>query len=200
MAYQHTKIQAVAWAALTTFILSTAPALAHTGGQIGGLQSGFMHPITGLDHVIAMVAVGLWGGILRAPAIWVLPIVFPLMMAVSGAFAIAGFPLAGVEPGIALSGIVLGMCVLFVFRPPLWTAVGITAVFAVFHGYAHGAELPDAANPVAYAVGFVLATGMLHLMGIVVGQLATSNPGMVAVRAIGAAIAVGGAAFLTGFA
>ncbi len=159
-----------------------------------------MHPITGIDHVIAMVAVGLWGGILRAPAIWILPIVFPLMMAVSGAAAIAGMPLQGVEAGIALSGIVLGLSVLSAFRPPLWVAATIVGVFAVFHGYAHGAELPSSTDPVAYAVGFVVATGMLHLIGIGVGQLAMSKSGMTVVRALGAAIAIGGTAYLTGFA
>lgn len=176
------------------------PAAAHTGGVVGGLQSGFLHPILGLDHVVAMVAVGLWGGILGRPAIWVLPVTFPLMMAVAGAAAVAGVPLPGVETGIALSGVVLGLMVLTAARPPLPVAVALVGVFAAFHGHAHGTELPEAANPAAYAVGFVVATGLLHLAGIGVGVLWRWKMGQVAVRTVGGAIAVAGAAFLTGLA
>lgn len=176
------------------------PAAAHTGGVVGGLQSGFLHPILGLDHVVAMIAVGLWGGILGRPAIWALPVAFPLMMAVAGAGAVAGLPLPGVETGIALSGIVLGLMVLLAARPPLWVAVAAVAVFATFHGHAHGSELPQAANPAAYALGFVVATGLLHLLGILIGALWRWRTGQVAVRATGGAIALAGAAFLTGLA
>lgn len=179
---------------------AAGPASAHTGGVLGGLQSGFLHPVTGLDHVVAMVAVGLWGGILGRPAIWLLPVLFPLMMAVSGAAAVAGVPLPGVETGIAISGVVLGAMVLLAARPPLWAAMTIVGVFAVFHGHAHGAELPLAANPVSYAVGFVVATGLLHLLGIAVGLLWRWRTGQVAVRAAGGAIALTGAAFLAGIA
>jgi urease accessory protein len=176
------------------------PVAAHTGGVVGGLQSGFLHPILGLDHVVAMVAVGLWGGILGRPAIWILPVAFPLMMALAGAAAVAGVPLPFVEPGIALSGVVLGLLVLTAARPPLWLAVAVVAVFAAFHGHAHGTELPEAANPAAYALGFVVGTGFLHLVGIAVGLLWRWRGGRVAVRAAGGAIAVAGAAFLTGVA
>jgi urease accessory protein len=176
------------------------PVAAHTGGVVGGLQSGFLHPILGLDHVVAMVAVGLWGGILGRPAIWILPVAFPLMMALAGAAAVAGVPLPFVEPGIALSGVVLGLLVLTAARPPLWLAVAVVAVFAAFHGHAHGTELPEAANPAAYALGFVVGTGFLHLVGIAVGLLWRWRGGRVAVRAAGGAIAVAGAAFLTGIA
>jgi urease accessory protein len=176
------------------------PVAAHTGGVVGGLQSGFLHPILGLDHVVAMVAVGLWGGILGRPAIWILPVAFPLMMALAGAAAVAGVPLPFVEPGIALSGVVLGLLVLTAARPPLWLAVAVVAVFAAFHGHAHGTELPEAANPAAYALGFVVGTGFLHLVGIAVGLLWRWRGGRVAVRVAGGAIAVAGAAFLTGIA
>ncbi len=181
-------------------LLGAAPAFAHTGGNLSGLASGISHPISGLDHVVAMVAVGLWGGILRAPAIWLLPVVFPLVMALGGAAGIVGVPLPGVEIGIALSGVVLGLVVLFAARPPLWMAAVIVGVFAVFHGYAHGAELPASADPLAYATGFVIATGLLHLTGIAFGQLWHWPAGKVAVRTAGAAIAVAGGAFLTGVA
>lgn len=187
-------------AAALAAVALAGPAAAHTGGIVGGLQSGFLHPITGLDHVVAMVAVGLWGGILGRPALWLLPVTFPLAMAASGAAAVAGLDLAGVETMIALSGVVLGLLVLLAVRPPLWLAMTIVGVFAVFHGYAHGKELPEAANPSFYALGFVVATGLLHLLGIAIGVLWQWRPGQVAVRAVGAAIAVAGAAFLTGYA
>ena len=176
------------------------PASAHTGAMIGGLESGLMHPITGFDHVVAMIAVGLWGGILGRPAAWLLPVIFPLAMATSGAAAIAGVPLVGTETGIAVSGLVLGLVVLFVARPPLWVSMIMVGVFAIFHGHAHGLELPEAVNPAIYALGFVVATGLLHLAGIAIGLLWRWRAGQVAVRAAGAAIAIAGAAFLTGLA
>lgn len=176
------------------------PAAAHTGEGLGGLSAGLLHPITGPDHVVAMVAVGLWGGILGRPAVWLLPIVFPLVMAVAGAAGVVGVPLPGVEPGIALSGVVLGLAVLLAWRPPLWVATLLVGVFAVFHGHAHGAELPAAANPALYALGFVVATGALHVLGVAIGLLWRWATGRVAVRAAGGAIAVAGAAFLTGVA
>ena len=143
---------------------------AHTGtGGLGGFASGFMHPILGWDHVIAMVAVGLWGAFLGRPAIWVLPIVFPLVMAFGGALGVAGVPIPSVETGIALSAIVLGAMVAFAARPPLWAAAVIVGAFAIFHGHAHGTELPESANPLVYCFGFVVATGLLHLAGIAFG-------------------------------
>jgi urease accessory protein len=181
-------------------ILITSPAIAHTGQGTSGLYAGILHPLTGLDHVVAMVAVGLWGGILGKPALWQLPVAFPVIMAVAGAFGAAGVPLPGVEVGIALSGIVLGCMVLFAVQMPVWAAMSIAGVFAVFHGHAHGVELPSSANPMAYALGFVLATGTLHLCGIAIGGLGKWPAGRVVVRATGAAIALAGGAFLTGMA
>ena len=156
--------------------------------------------ISGLDHVVAMVAVGLWGGVLGVPAAWLLPIVFPLVMALGGVAGVAGVPLPGIEVGIALSGVVLGLMVLLAARPPLWVAAGLVGLFAIFHGHAHGAELPASADPAIYAVGFVLATGLLHLTGIAIGQAGKWPVGRVAVRAAGAVIALAGGAFLTGLA
>ncbi len=189
-----------AWALAGVGAALAGPAAAHTGGVVGGLQSGLLHPILGLDHVVAMVAVGLWGGILGRPAVWVLPVAFPLMMAVAGAAGVAGAALPFVEPGIALSGVVLGLLVLTAARPPLWLAVVVVGAFAAFHGHAHGTELPEAANPAAYALGFVAGTGLLHLLGVAIGLLWRWRGGRVAVRAAGGAIAVAGAAFLTGVA
>jgi len=174
-------------------------ALAHTEtGDAGGFLSGLTHPIFGPDHVIAMIAVGLWGVFLGAPAIWVLPIVFPLVMALGGAFGMIDVPLPAVETGIALSAVVLGICVGLALKPPLWAAAIIVGIFAIFHGYAHGAEMPDASNAVSYALGFVIATGALHLLGIAFGSLAKWPVGKAAVRAAGWVIAVIGGAYLTG--
>lgn len=177
-----------------------APAFAHTGGAIGGLTSGLLHPITGLDHVVAMVAVGLWGGILGGKAIWQLPVIFPVLMAFAGALGALGVPLPGIETGIAVSGIVLGLMVMLMVRPPLPVAAAIVGLFAMFHGHAHGTELPVAANPLTYALGFVIATGTLHLIGIAFGQLIKWPSGKIAVRAAGGVIALAGGAFLTGIA
>lgn len=173
---------------------------AHSGeGAIGGFFSGFMHPLTGLDHIVAMVAVGLWGAFLGNPALWILPVVFPVVMAFGGALGILGIPLPGVEIGIALSGIVLGAMVAGAVKPPLWIAAILVGFFAIFHGHAHGTELPQAANPATYAFGFVLATGLLHLSGIAFGFLTKWPKGIIAVRGGGVAISLIGLAFLTGY-
>lgn len=180
-------------------LMMTGPVLAHTEtGDTSGFLSGFFHPLFGLDHVVAMVAVGLWGAFLRAPAIWLLPIVFPLVMALGGALGIAQIEVPDVETGIALSAVILGLCVAFAFKPPLWVAAIIVGAFAIFHGHAHGTEMPDAANAMSYALGFVIATGSLHLCGIAFGALARWPSGTVLVRSAGGLIAVAGGAFLSG--
>jgi urease accessory protein len=160
---------------------------------------GFTHPIFGLDHVVAMVAVGLWGAFLGPPAIWVLPVVFPLVMALAGAYGVLGLPLHGVEIGIALSAIMLGAMVAGAVKPPLWVAALLVGAFAVFHGYAHGVELPVGADAIAFSMGFVIATGMLHLAGIAFGAVSHWPAGRIAVRVAGAVIMVIGLGYLTGF-
>ena len=186
-------------AALATAL--AAPALAHTGeGGAGGFLAGFAHPLLGPDHVVAMAAVGLWGALLGQPAIWLLPVVFPLVMAFGGVLGIAGVPIPAVETGIAVSAIILGAMVALAARLPLWIAAVLVGAFAIFHGTAHGRELPDGANAVAFATGFVIATGTLHLCGIAFGLLARWPAGRLAVRAAGGAIALTGAAYLVGFA
>lgn len=190
---------ATAFLLFTVLLLASAPAWAHEGeGLTGGFVSGFLHPLFGPDHVVAMIAVGLWGAFLGAPAIWVLPIVFPLVMAFGGVLGVLGVPLPAVEAGIGASAVVLGLVVAFAARPPLWVAAVIVGAFAIFHGHAHGAELPESANAISYSLGFVMATGMLHLLGIAFGLLVRWPAGKLAVRAAGGAIALAGVAFLTG--
>ncbi len=185
-------------ALLAAFALAAPLAQAHEGaGLAGGFMSGFAHPLLGWDHVIAMLAVGLWGAFLGAPALWLLPVVFPLVMAAGGALGVLGVPLPAVEIGIAASAVALGGVVAGALRPPLWVAALLVALFAIFHGHAHGTELPQAANPLAYSLGFVIATGLLHLTGIALGLLTRWPAGRVAVRGMGAGIALLGVLFLT---
>jgi len=183
------------------FILAASQVAAHTGEGINtGFASGFWHPIYGWDHVVAMVAVGLWGAFLGAPAIWILPIVFPLVMALGGALGVVGVPIPMIETGIALSGVVLGLLIAFAVKAPIWVAAVIVGLFAIFHGHAHGTELPEAFSPYGYAVGFVVGTGLLHMVGIGFGVLTRSEAGRIAVRGAGGVIALVGAAFLFGLA
>ncbi|OWV91738.1 Ni/Fe hydrogenase [Rhizobium sp. N122] len=182
---------------VTALLLSAGVAEAHVGtGGASGLAAGFLHPITGLDHVVAMIAVGLWGAQLGKPAIWLLPIGFPLVMAFGGLLGLLGLSLSGVEIGIALSGILLGAAVLAEIRPPLVAAAILVGVFAIFHGYAHGAELPPGENALFFSLGFVIATGLLHATGIIIGLLYQWPWGKITVRAAGGAVGAVGALFL----
>lgn len=187
-------------AVLATLLAWPILASAHIGqGDIGGgFIAGVAHPVFGLDHVVAMVAVGIWGAQLGAPAIWALPVTFPLVMACGGVLGGLGVPIPGIEIGIAASAIVLGGMILFAARPPLAVAAVIVGIFAIFHGYAHGAELPESANAISYAVGFVVATGTLHALGILIGVANRWRRGAQALRAGGAVIAAAGLYFLSG--
>ncbi len=188
---------AIVWlSAVALLLLPLTGASAHETTDLAGFGSGFAHPLRGVDHIVAMVAVGLWGAILGPPALWLLPIVFPAVMALGGALGIVGLPIPWTEFGIAASAIGLGVMVALAARPPLWSAGVLVGAFAIFHGYAHGTELPAAADPLAYSVGFVLATGLLHLSGIALGQSAGWPMGHVAVRAVGGAIALAGVSLL----
>lgn len=190
-----------ALAAAAMLALAAPAALAHTDGTAavaGGLLAGMLHPLLGLDHLVAMVAVGLWGAFLGAPAVWLLPVVFPLVMAFGGVLGMAHVPLPSVEVGIAFSGMVLGLMVALAARPPLWIAAVLVGSFAIFHGHAHGAELPAAASPLAYSAGFVVSTGLLHVAGIGLGALVRWPAGRWLVRGMGLLIAIVGLAFLVG--
>lgn len=177
--------------------LGATPASAHSGtGLAGGFLSGFAHPFTGADHMLAMISVGLWGAFLGRPLLFLLPMIFPAMMAFGAALGMANVPVPPVEIGIAVSVLVLGIMILLAARLPVPLACGIVAIFALFHGYAHGMELPSAADPVGYSTGFVLATGLLHVFGIGLGMLRQAPYGTVALRAGGGVIALTGVYFL----
>lgn len=182
---------------LPLLLASAAPALAHSGGgEASGLLAGLLHPVSGWDHVLAMVAVGLWGAQLGAPAVLVLPVAFPVVMALGGLLGLLGVHLPGVEVGIALSALVLGTMVLIEARPPLAVAAAMIAVFAVFHGHAHGTALPAGADGLAFSLGFVAATGLLHALGIAIGLVHRWPAGRLALRGAGAVVAAAGPVFL----
>ncbi|HEY6354187.1 MAG TPA: HupE/UreJ family protein [Burkholderiaceae bacterium] len=174
-----------------------SPAYAHIlSGEAGGFLTGFLHPISGLDHVLAMVAVGLWGAQLGAPAIWLLPVTFPLVMAIGGFLGLVGVPLPGVEIGIAVSALLLGAAVMTEHKPPLYAAAALVALFAIFHGHAHGTELPPGQSGLLYSLGFVIATGCLHAIGIAIGAIHRWPAGQVALRLAGGGVGLAGLFFL----
>lgn len=175
----------------------SVPAYAHSAKSLSlGFTGGFLHPLSGPDHLLAMISVGLWGAFLGRPLIYLLPVVFPTVMAVGGVLGMAQLPFPRVEIGIALSVIVLGAAILFRWRAPVLLAAVIVGIFGLFHGYAHGLELPSMANPVSFSLGFVLATGMLHVLGIFIGLLRDRPGGETLLRGMGAVIAAAGGWFL----
>jgi len=185
-------------ALLCFLLLWSRGAFAHIleGDAAGGFISGFEHPISGWDHILAMVSVGLWGAQLGAPAIWLLPVTFPIVMAFGGMLGLMGVPLPGTEIGIALSAVGLGAVVATEAQPPLWVAALLVGFFAIFHGHAHGTELPPDENGVLYSMGFVIATGLLHLTGIAIGLIHRWSPGQIAMRVGGVGVAAAGCLFL----
>jgi urease accessory protein len=176
--------------------ISTSASAHASTGLSGGLVSGFEHPFTGLDHLSAMVSVGLWGAFLGRPLIYALPVIFPLMMVIGAVFGMLGAPLPPVEVGVSLSVVMLGLCIALAIKAPVWIACVFVGVFALFHGYSHGAELPSAADPVGYSSGFVLATGSLHLLGIGLGLINKLGCGFLVMRGIGAVVLIAGCWFL----
>ena len=185
-----------AWVFFAAVFLAKS-ALAHDG-QAGGFLTGLSHPVSGFDHIAAMIAVGLWGSQLRQPAIWVLPVMFPMVMAFGAFLALIGLGLPGVEIGIALSAVVLGAMVMMEVKPPIAISVSIVSLFALFHGQAHGTELPADQNSLVYSVGFVVSTGLLHAAGITIGAINHWKTGPLVVRVLGGVILAGGLYFLYG--
>jgi urease accessory protein len=188
------------WGSAAAFaaLAAAAPALAHEDNSVsGGFAAGLLHPLAGADHLLAMVAVGLWGAYLGRPLIYVLPVVFPTVMAVGGILGMAGLGALPVELGIAASVLLLGALVAASKSLPVWPACLIVGFFGLFHGFAHGQELPVSADPVGYSAGFMLSTGSLHLGGIALGLLTgLSGPLRNLPRVLGGAIAVAGIWFL----
>lgn len=179
-------------------LVASGVAQAHTFGLSQmDLATGFIHPLGGADHVLAMVAVGLWATQLGGRALWRVPLTFVLTMAFGGALGFSGFPLPLVEAGIASSVLVLGVLVALASRLPLAASMALAGAFAVFHGHAHGAEMAAEASALWYGAGFMLATALLHGAGIGVGLLARRDA-MPWLRFSGAAIAAGGALLLVG--
>jgi len=182
---------------IVSLVLLPRTAYAHVEqGAAAGFVSGFGHPLSGWDHIMAMVAVGMWGAQLGPPALWLLPVTFPMMMAVGGFLGLVGAPLPLVELGIAASAIVLGLMVALEAKPVLSVAMAIVAVFAIFHGHAHGSELAPGTSALAYSIGFVVATGMLHGTGILIGLVHAWPAGQRALRGAGAVVALAGVLFL----
>ena len=183
--------------AVLAVIFLPATAFAHQEtGSIAGIVSGLKHPVSGMDHVLAMISVGLWGAQLGAPAVWMLPVAFPMVMAFGGMLGLMGIALPGIEIGIAVSALVLGAMILTESRPPLWVAAALVGFFAIFHGHAHGTELPVGSSGLLYSIGFVASTGMLHGLGIALGLVHHFRGGRLAVRAAGGVVSAAGVFFL----
>jgi urease accessory protein len=178
-------------------LLWASSAFAHVeSGQAMGFITGLSHPWSGLDHVLAMISVGLWGAQLGNPALWLLPVTFPMMMSLGAMIGLLALPLPGVEIGIALSAILLGTMVFGELRPKLIAAALLVGFFAIFHGHAHGTELPPGQSGLLYSMGFVIATGCLHGLGIALGLIHRWPAGRLALRGAGAFIALMGVLFL----
>ncbi len=186
---------------LIDLVFPTA-AFAHTGvGDTHGFMHGFIHPLSGIDHILAMVAVGVFAAHLGGRALWLVPASFVSMMAIAGIFGATGASLPFVEMGIAISVVALGLIVAFEAKPPVEAAMALVALFAIFHGHAHGAELPEDTSGLVYGAGFVVATVLLHVVGISTGLAlgrTAATGGERVLQLSGCAISVAGAAILIG--
>src|SRR5262249_40499247 len=155
-------------------LIAAFPSLAHAHVGVGpasGLLNGLAHPTTGLDHICAMITVGLWAAQRGGRAIWMIPLAFVTVMAVGGALGMVAISPPFVEQGIVAWLLVLGLLVAAAVRLPLAASVILVGLFALFHGHAHGAEMPDTAAGLAYGLGFILATACLHTIGVGLGIL-----------------------------
>ncbi|MGQ3078104.1 MAG: HupE/UreJ family protein [Allorhizobium sp.] len=181
-------------------LLSALPAQAHVmDGPLGGFGSGFGHPLAGFDHLLAMLAVGLWGAQMGGRSVWTLPATFPMIMCVGGIIGMTGvLPDQPIEYGIAVSVIVLGGAIAAAWRAPEWAALVLIAAFALMHGYPHGVLAPRASDPAAFTVGFVVSTGVIHVVGIAIGAALKPIGGGRLVQGLGAAISLAGFWFLFG--
>ena len=183
--------------------LTPTAALAHTGiGSTSGFMHGFMHPLSGLDHQLAMIFVGLFAYQLGGRALWLIPLTFVSLMALGGFLGVTGVPIASVEVCIALSVIVLGLFVAFAVKAPAVVAIAVVGLFAIFHGHAHGSEMPLDAAGIEYGTGFMLATAVLHAVGIGIGFLIRMTANVyerTIYRAVGGLASIAGVALLVGY-
>ena len=181
-------------APLFLFLLVPSLAQAHPAapGHTHGLANGFFHPLTGLDHLCAMVAVGLWATQRGGRALWLVPATFVSVMVLGGILGMGGMPVPFIEQGIAASVLILGIFIAAAVRLPVAASMSIVGLFALFHGYAHGAEMPETASGLNYAIGFVIATASLHLAGITLGLAAKKFTSAKSIRFAGGAIAACG--------
>jgi urease accessory protein len=179
---------------LLLILLVPSLAQAHPGppGHTHGFANGLLHPLTGLDHICAMIAVGLWAAQRGGRALWLVPLSFVSVMMIGGALGMGGAGVPYVEQGIAASVLVLGILIAAAVRLPLAASMGLVGLFALFHGYAHGAEMPATASGLEYGVGFVIATASLHLAGIGIGLAAKQFASANWIRFVGGAIAACG--------
>lgn len=185
--------------AATAFLACAAsPAFAHTGIGGSGFAAGFSHPLFGMDHLLAMLGIGVWGAQLGGRAAWMVPASFVGVMVLGAVLALVGAPLPMVEFGIGGSVLVIGGLIAFGARMPLAAAMGLAGLFALFHGHAHGTELPGFAHPVAYGAGFVLATSLLHAAGFGIAWLLRAQAMRLPLRVGGAVMAMIGGSYLIG--
>lgn len=184
-------------ALLLACLVFPGQASAHIIGVQGmGFVGGFMHPFSGYDHLLAMLAVGFWSAKLGGRAIWMLPTAFLSAAAMACLLAIGGSLVPMMEGGIAVSLLALGVLISLESRPGLTPAVSLVAAFGLFHGYAHGAEMPYAASPFDYAAGFLLATASLHALGVGLGALTPRHASRLWPRLAGLAVALPGLVLL----
>lgn len=179
-------------------LLASTPAFAHLNpAEHGSLSAGLSHPFSGIDHILAMIGVGLWAALLGGRAVWAVPVAFLIAMTAGFAAALAGVPLPFVEPAIAASVVVLGLLVLVALQVPTSMGMAVVGFFALFHGYAHGGELGEA-GALPFIAGFVLATALLHGIGVAIGLGAARFGGTFVTRLAGGLAALGGLWLLAG--
>lgn len=189
--------------ALLLFLL-VLPTIAYahdetTVARFGSFIAGLTHPILGLDHLLAMLSVGIISAQIGGKAIWQVPTTFVAVMAIGGTLGLLGVGLTAIEFGIALSVLALGVAIFMEKGIPIAVVMVAVGLFAIFHGYAHGAEMPSLAQPVRYALGFLTGTAVIHITGVLIGDIPSHyKSGPIILRSLGAVIAVCGILFLVG--
>lgn len=197
------RVKQTTFSILLVFIISFIPVTvyAHEGGNvpIGGFLAGLIHPVLGYDHLLAMLSVGILSAQIGGRAIWTVPTTFVTVMALGGTLGMIGIGLTAIEMGIAASLVLLGLVIAAERKLPILIAMGGVGFFAIFHGYAHGTEMPETAQPMLYALGFLTGTAVIHIAGVVIGDIARHyERGKLMLRVGGVFIALIGVLFMTG--